>query len=140
MSEPLRRVATTDNYVNPQANIKAWRIAFKVTDATYNFFSYDQLDLGGADYDFLEDEVLTGNTFYDLCRIKGNYKPYHKDFIQTYFCSLFKNTPFPCNIFVFIEEITMNNGNMVNEPHELRMSADKSSRKKKQLIFTSCKE
>lgn len=131
MSEPLRRVATTDNYVNPQANIKAWRIAFKVTDATYNFSSYDQLDLGGADYDFLEDEVLAGNTFYDLCRIKGNYKPYHKDFIQTYFCSLFKNTPFPCNIFVFIEEIIMNNGNMVNEPHELRMSADKSSRKKK---------
>ena len=80
MSEPLRRVATTDNYVNPQANIKAWRIAFKVTDATYNFSSYDQLDLGGADYDFLEDEVLTGNTFYDLCRIKGNYKPYHKDY------------------------------------------------------------
>ena len=50
-------IATTDNYVNPQANIKVGRIAFKVTDATYNFSSYDQLDLGGADYDFLEDEV-----------------------------------------------------------------------------------
>lgn len=133
MSEPLRRVASTDNYVNAAANVRAWRIAFKVTDATYNFSLYDKLELAASDYDFLEDEVLSGNTFYDLCRVKGQYKPYHEDFIQTYFCSLFKNTPFPCNIFVFIEEVTMNNGNMVNEPHELRISAGKQTRKKKAL-------
>lgn len=128
MSEPLRHIKTTENYTNANTNIRGWRIVFKVTSSAYDFSNFDELDINREDYDFFEEEIFEGNTFIDLCRVKGKYKRFHPDFVQCYYFSLFKNTPFPCNIFVFVEEIAMNNGNFVHAPKQITVAAIEARR------------
>ena len=36
-NEPLRRVKSTSNYTDPLGTVKFWRIAFKVTDLSFDF-------------------------------------------------------------------------------------------------------
>lgn len=115
--------------------IKAWRIAFKVTSLSYDFSQYDEIDINSEDYLLFEPEVFGGNNkFYDLCRIKGRYKQFHEDFAQTYFFKLFANTPFPCNIFVFIEEVLIAQGQFVKAPHSLTVDT-RNLKSKKQSFF-----
>lgn len=106
--------------------VRAWRIAFKVTNLSYDFSRYDEIDINPEEYTFFEPDVFAGNNrFYDLCRKKGFYSKFHKDFVQTYFFSLFANTPFPCNVFAFVEEVIMHGRDFVHPPH--RLTIDSSS-------------
>lgn len=111
--------------------IRAWRFAFKVTSLNYDFSSYDEIDINSEEYVFFEPEVFGGNNkFYDLCRIKGRYKQFHTDFAQAYFFKLFANTPFPCNVFVFIEEVSFSQGEFIKEPHSLTVDSRNIKTKK----------
>lgn len=118
MSEPLRQIKSADNYLSaPRLNF--WRIAFKVTDEAYDFSRYDQIKIAGDEYDLFCPEIFTGSTFYDLCRVNGIYHRFHEDFAQIYYLQLFADTPFPCNVFVFVEEVAMEKNNFVKEPQPL---------------------
>ena len=141
-NEPLRRVKSTSNYTDPLGTVKFWRIAFKVTDLSFDFRRYDLLDTSATGIQLFTDPESLGNTYYDLCRQNKRYQPFHPDFVQTYFLSLFGQTSFPCNIFVFIEELKMNKGVFVEEPHDLTMSAADLSpnEKKAQLAALAARE
>ncbi len=126
MSEPLRHLKNTVSYTSSgNTAIKFWRIAFKITDLSYDFSKYDPIDLTATGVKLFDDDSLSGNFFYNLCQRHKVYHQFHPDFVQTYFLSLFRNTPFPCNIFVFIEEVAMDKGTFSPEhsPHQLTMSA-----------------
>lgn len=128
MSEPLRKIKSTDNYVNSNTSIKFYRIAFKVTTAAYDFRKYDQINLESEHISLFDDNFLRGSTFYDLCHQNGRYQAFNHDFAQTYFLKLFHNSPFPCNIFVFVEEVSMQKGIFVEEPHNLTISSTTNAR------------
>ena len=118
MSEPLRPSNSADNKLAPP-RLNFWRIAFKVTDEAYDFSRYDQIAIAAEEYDLFSPEIFTGCTFYDLCRIKGHYHRFHEDFVQIYYLQLFADTPFPCNVFVFVEEVAMEQGHFAAEPQPL---------------------
>lgn len=131
-SEPLRRVKSTTNYTDPLSAVRFWRIAFKVTDLSFDFHKYDRLDTSATGVQLFAPGPDLGYRYYDLCRQNKRYRPFHPDFVQTYFISLFRHTTFPCNVFVFIEELRMEKGVFVQEPHALTMSAANLSPNEKQ--------
>lgn len=141
-AEPLRRVKSTKNYTDPLSSVKFWRIAFKLTDLSFDFHKYDRLDTSATGVQLFTSGQNLGHSYYDLCRQNKRYRPFHPDFVQTYFISLFRQTPFPCNIFVFIEELRMDKGVFVSEPHALTMSAANLSpnEKKAQLAAMAARE
>ena len=114
-----------------QAAVRIWRIAFKITSLNYDFRAYDEVDINSEDYCFFEREVFAGNNrFYDLCRKQGRYIQFHTDFAQSYFFELFGNTPFPCNMFIFVEELSLNQGKFSSEPKKLTIDG-RNLRKRK---------
>lgn len=141
MSEPLQRIKSAENYLAaPRLNF--WRIAFKVTDEAYDVSRFDQIELSNQHYELFADEVYLGNSCYDLCRIKGHYHRLHEDFVQVYLLKLFADTPFPCNVLVWVEEMAMEQGKFaqaptplypMSSPHELKrlISAQRKNKKPK---------
>lgn len=119
------------NNANGLPSATFWRIAFKVVTGSYDFRRYDEIDLNPDHYDLFESEIFNGSKFYDLCRINGRYQRYHKDFVQAYFLRLFTNTPFSCNVFVFVEEVTMVQGRFLQQPKTLTVGADSKSGRSK---------
>lgn len=117
MVQPHTTANQSDN-----SELKFWRIAFKLSFERYNFSKFDTIKLPRSQGSLFEPDVFTHNAFYDLCRIKGQYSRYHPDFAQTYFFELFSDTEYPCNVFVFIEELTMKNGEFVTPPHQLTIN------------------
>lgn len=100
-----------------------WRIAFKITDLSFNFSQYERISPLTTGLQLFTDPENLGYVFYDLCRRHQQHKAFHPDFTQSYFCSLFRNTSFPCNVFVFIEALDMRQGKFVSPPHNITMSA-----------------
>lgn len=105
-----------------QTDFKFWRVAFKLSFDEYNFSKFDEIKLPRTQGALFESDVLAHNTFYDLCHIKGKYARYHPDFSQTYFLQLFSDTDYPCNVFVFAEEVSMQEGDFAEAPHVLTIS------------------
>lgn len=126
--EDAARIARPRRSARGHEPFKVIRVAFKVMNSSYNFRGYDELPVNREDLYLFEDEVFSGSKFYDLCRKKGQYKRYHSDFIQTYCCSLFNNTPFPSSVFVFVEEIEIVDGSFATNPCALTTTPPKSSR------------
>lgn len=123
----LENVNKSNRAANNVASFKVMRVAFKVVNQGYSFKGYDELNLNNDGLALFEDEVFKGSKFYDLCRKKGKYTRYHSDFIQTYCFSLFNNTPFPSSVFVFVEEIEINNGEFSKEPCDITIRPTKQS-------------
>lgn len=124
MSQPIHIKSdnTQHNGAQTEPNVlKFWRVAFKINFERYNFSKYDQLTASTLNGLF-EPEIFKHHKIYDLCRIHNKYKRYHPDFVQTYFLDLFKDTNYPCSIFIFIEEVSMQKGNFVQEPHPLTIN------------------
>lgn len=132
MAKAERTDPNSDNSSAAATTARAWRIAFKVTSLNYDFSAYDEVDINSDDYCFFEPEVFAGNNkFYDLCRKRGRYIRFHEDFAQTYFFELFGNTPFPCNLFIFVEELTIKNGKFIDEPKQLTVDSSNVKKSKK---------
>lgn len=113
--------------------LKFWRIAFKLSFEHYSFSKFDEVKLPRSQGALFEPDVFAHNTFYDLCRIKGKYTRYHPDFEQTYFLELFSDTEYPCNVFVFIEEVSMQNGEFVAAPHQLTIN-HRAAKRNEQIL------
>lgn len=101
--------------------LRFWRAAFKLSFDRYNFSKFDKLKFP-EHVALFEKDVFNHCSFYDLCRVKGQYSRYHPDFTQTYFLEMFSKTDYPCSVFIFIEEVTMQNGQFTTPPHQLTIS------------------
>ena len=62
-NEPLRRVKSTSNYTDPLGTVKFWRIAFKVTDLSFDFRRYDLLDTSATGIQLFTNPESLGNTY-----------------------------------------------------------------------------
>lgn len=101
--------------------LKFWRVAFKLSFDHYNFSKFDQISLPNS-APLFEQDVFNHSTFYDLCHIKGKYSRYHPDFSQAYYLDLFSKTDYPCSVFIFVEEVAMQQGQFIEPPHQLTIS------------------
>lgn len=117
----MRQPNNAPSKVN-SADLKFWRVAFKLSFDSYNFAKYDTIKIPMHQGALFETDVLAHNTFYDLCHVNGKYSRYHPDFSQTYFLQLFENSDYPCNVFVFVEEVSMAESKFALAPHALTIS------------------
>lgn len=115
------------------SEIHAYRIIFKINTDQFNFKKYDLLPLQPEKHKLFDLDVFICSSFFDLCRVKGQYRQYHEDFIQSYYFRLFDKTQFPIGVFVFVEELTIRNGDFVSAPKKLTINTGNKTNQIKRI-------
>lgn len=119
---------TAKNQTITASDLKIYRITFKINNEKFNFKQYDLLPLQADKHQLFDLDILMCSSLFDLCRIKGRYKRYHDDFIQSYFFRLFDKTQFPIGMFVFIEELSIKKGDFETPPKQITAISSKSNK------------